>query len=288
MNDIITSWAWPWWSIIVGANIIQLSFCFYFVFVKRKKDNTPKDRYAGIMMILGIIFTFVGAYRSVFVSRYLTQLAWFDTIANSSLLIRSMALFAEISFALLFALTMLRIERDVPTHNSHSKLHRLIAKGPYIIVISIFLAQFFAYGGLIFKSRLSFAIEETLWTVGFLSILPLALIQMKNLWSQRQPQLKSLRIASIVIACWTVIYCIYGLAFHLPMEYWTSAIEQLHTNIPPLKSGWMAVKEAFFDVNPSHNYNDWGFGFVLWHSAYFTICVWISLLLMRAPRRLDL
>ena len=285
MNETLTSWAWPWWIIIVVFNLIQLTFCLNIVFVRRKKLSQPFDTYSRVMMISSIIFTVVAAYRSVFVSRYLTQFAWFDTIANSSLIIRTMAFFAEMSFALLFSLYLLRFEKDLPSERNQSFIYRLISKGPYIIVISLFLAQFFAYGGLIFKSRLSFAIEETLWSIGFLSILPLSLIQLKRIWSKRQEEWKDLRIASIVVASWCVIYCTYGLVFHLPLEYWSSAVEQLRTNVPPLKSSWIAFKEAFFVVNATHDYNDWGFGFLLWHSAYFTICVWISLLLMRAPRR---
>jgi len=285
MNTISTSWAWPWWAVIVGLNLIQLIFCFYFILVKRKKSRQTDDSYARVMLVLGTIFTVVAAYRSVFVSRYLTQYAWFDTIANSSLIIRSLAVFAEMSFALLFCLFMLRVEKDVPAQAGQGIIYRLLAKGPYVLVASLFLAQFFAYGGLIFKSRLSFAIEETLWTVGFLAILPLSLIQLKRIWSQKQSELKTVRIASMVVALWCVVYCTYGLVFHLPMEYWRTAIEQLQTNIPPFKTGWMAVKDALLEVNVTKNYSDWGFGFIFWHSCYFTCCVWITLLLMRAPRR---
>ena len=31
-------------------------------------------------------------------------------------------------------------------------------------------------------------------------------------------------------------------------------------------------------------YRDWGFGFLIWSSAYFSICTWISIFLMKAPR----
>jgi hypothetical protein len=285
MNEITTSWAWPWWSIIVTVNMIQLVFCIYYVISKRNKSSVKLDGYGKAMIILGLIFTVVGAYRSIFVSRYLTQLAWFDTIANSSLIIRSMAFFAEMSFALQFALFLLRFEKDIPAKDSRGVLYRLYSKGPYIIVICLFIAQFFAYGGLIFKSRLAFAIEETLWSIGFLSILPLSMSQLIRIWHQRQAELKVMRIASAVVALWCTIYCIYGLAFHLPLEYWSSAIDQIQTNIPQLKSGFSAFKDALLDVNVTHNYQDWGFGFIFWHSSYFTICVWISLFLMRAPRR---
>lgn len=58
----------------------------------------------------------------------------------------------------------------------------------------------------------------------------------------------------------------------------------METGIPEIKSGFSAVFQAFSVVNVTHDYNNWGFGFLLWHSAYFSVCVWISLFLMRAPR----
>ncbi len=285
MSEAANAWAWPWWGIMVGINIIQLIICFYFVFKAQKRLTAQRDTYEKWMMIFGIIFTIVAAYRSVFVSRYLTQYAWFDTIANSSLIVRSLAFFAEISFAFLFGLYLLRVEKDVPGQNASSLLNRLLTRGPYVIIISIIVAQFFAYGGLIFKSRLSFAIEESLWSLGFYAILPLALVQWKRLWPMRSPELKALRITSMVVGVWCIIYCTYAVVFHLPAEYWATAIDQMRTNIPELKSGWSAVYDSFYKVNVTHSFSDWGIGFFIWHSSYFTICVWLSLMLMRAPRR---
>ena len=150
----------------------------------------------------------------------------------------------------------------------------------------IFLAQFFAYGGLIFKSRLSFAIEETLWSAGFFAILPLAIMQAKRVWRDKQTAgLQALRLSATVIALWCVVYCSYGVVFHLPFEYWATAIEQLSSNEPAMKFGWSAVGDALMIVNPTQQYSDWGFGFLFWHTAYFTVCVWIALLLMRAPAK---
>ena len=95
-----------------------------------------------------------------------------------------------------------------------------------------------------------------------------------------------LRTFSAVNLSWCVIYCSYGLLYHLPTEYWATALEQLRTGEPQLKTGFSAIKDAFKSVNVTHHYPDWGFGFVLWHSAYFSVCVWLSIFLMRAPRYL--
>jgi hypothetical protein len=242
------------------------------------------------MRFMGLAFTLVAMYRSVFVSRYLYQYGWFDTIANSSLIIRSSAWMAELSFAGLIAFAMLRFNKDMPQNNRGGRylLSQYERHAPWALVTCIFLAQFFATGGLITKSRLLFAIEETLWGVGFLSVLPLAIIQLRRAFpggqKSKPPELGMLRTFSVLNVGWCLIYCTYALIYHLPTEYWATALEQLKTGIPPIKTDISAVADAFYIVNVSHSYPDWGFGFVLWHSAYFSVCVWLALFLMRAPR----
>ena len=240
---------------------------------------------------MGVIFTLVAAYRAVFVSRYTAQLAWFDTVANSSLLIRTFAIAAELSFSGLIALAMLRVNSDLPAAGDaqdHKFKSFMTTKSPYVLIICIVLAQFFATSGLITKNQTLFAIEETLWTFGFLAVLPLALIQLRRVYAvkdeEKAARLKMLRQSTVIIAAWCVFYCAYGLFYHLPLETWAGAINQMETGLPDIKSGADAVRDAFLIVNETKVYADWGFGFLLWHSAYFTILVWISIFLMRAPR----
>jgi hypothetical protein len=276
---------------MVAINIVNVAMAAY---CYRQSVNAPdgSSQYMKRMRVMGLIFTVVALYRAVFVSRYLYQYAWFDTIANSSLIIRCFAWAAELSFSGLFALAMLRFNADMPCSNTRQS--RLIAfykdNGPYALIACIFLAQFFATGGLITKSRLLFAIEETLWSLGFLAILPLAVIQFRRAFFSTNETasagLSMLKTFAAVNLSWCVIYCSYGLVYHLPTEYWASAFTQLETGIPEIKTGLMAVKDAFTVVNVTQNYSDWGFGFVIWHSAYFSVCVWLAIFLMRGPRRL--
>ncbi len=293
MSSSNTAWAWPWWTVIVLINVTNLVVC---AFVYRR-SLVPKDGsdtvYRRRMRMMGVIFTLVAAYRAIFVSRYTAQLAWFDTLANSSLLIRMFAVAAELSFSGLIALAMLRVNRDLPAsdeaHDNKFKLF-MTTKSPYVLIICIFLAQFFATGGLITKNQTLFAIEETLWTLGFLSVLPLALIQLRRVFAVKDnktvAQLKMLRQSTMIIAAWCMFYCSYGLFYHLPLETWAGAINQMETGLPIVKSGAVALRDAFLIVNETKAYSDWGFGFLLWHSAYFTILVWISIFLVRAPRKL--
>ncbi|MFC1785923.1 hypothetical protein ACFLZA_00985 [Candidatus Neomarinimicrobiota bacterium] len=286
-----TDWAWPWWTIMVTINIVNLIICAL-VF---RKSTLPiggvESSYRKRMRIMGLIFTVVGAYRAVFVSRYLSQMAWFDSILNSSLLIRIFAIAAELSFSGLIAFALLQVNKDLPAKDN-LKSNKIVSfftkRSPYFLIGCIFIAQFFATSGLIMKSNTLFAIEETLWSLGFLAVLPLAIIQVRRVYSLKDKEviksLKMLRQSSVLIVAWCVIYCSYGLFYHLPLESWPSAINQIETGLPAIKTGLSSIVNAFTIVNESKVYSDWGFGFLFWHSAYFSVCVWISIFLMRAPR----
>jgi len=290
MNSTYTDWAWPWWTVMVIINVMNLIVCMW-VF---KRSLNPKDGsdtlYRKRMRIMGVIFTIVGAYRAVFVSRYFSQMAWFDTIANSSLLIRVFAIFAELSFSGLIAFAMLRVNSDLPSENKSSNKFTtfFVTKSPYFLIGCIFIAQFFATNGLIMKSDTLFAIEETLWSIGFLAVFPLSIIQLRCVYKIKDKDskrnLKMFRQSTILITAWCLIYCSYGIFYHLPLESWPYAFQQIKTGLPTIKSGVSAIKDAFLIVNESKAYRDWGFGFLFWHSAYFSVCVWIAIFLMRAPR----
>ena len=290
-----TAWAWPWWSAMVAVNIINVIVCLT-IFRRTTRSaggfSNITDQYQKHMLIMGLIFTMVGAYRAVFVSRYLYQFAWFDVLANSSLLIRFFAIFAELSFAGLFAYAMLRFSKDLASNNhTNPALNFIESRSPYLLFFCIFTAQFFATIATINKNNTLFAIEETLWTAGFLLILPLAFIQLRRALSIKaeaeKKRIKMLLTSSKVIFAWCIGYCSYGVFFHLPMDFFSdtaSSTMAVTTAVPVAQEGLAAVWDAFFIVNESKEFGDWGFGFLFWHSSYFSICVWLAIFLMRAPR----
>jgi len=290
-----TAWAWPWWSAMVAVNILNVIVCLT-IFRRTTRSaggfSNITDQYQKHMLIMGLIFTMVGAYRAVFVSRYLYQFAWFDVLANSSLLIRFFAIFAELSFAGLFAYAMLRFSKDLASNNHRNPaLNFIESRSPYLLFFCIFTAQFFATIATINKNNTLFAIEETLWTAGFLLILPLAFIQLRRALSIKaeaeKKRIKMLLTSSKVIFAWCIGYCSYGVFFHLPMDFFSDTANStmaVTTAMPVAQAGLAAVWDAFFIVNESKEFGDWGFGFLFWHSSYFSICVWLAIFLMRAPR----
>ena len=144
MSDFFATWAWPWWTVIVFINVINLVVGGLVYKRSLHPQAGSEEKYRKRMRLMGVIFIMVAAYRSVFVSRYITQLAWFDSVANSSLLIRLYATAAELSFSGLIALAMLQTNRDLPatdTENKNGLMSFFGSTSPYFLMVCIFLAS---------------------------------------------------------------------------------------------------------------------------------------------------
>jgi hypothetical protein len=284
MPDDATAWAWPWWTVMVLINALNLTLCVRIFLRTAGSVDDPDWRYRTWMRRMGVVFTIVGAYRSVFVCRYSTQMAWFDTLANSSLLIRGFALFAEVSFSGLFALALIQANRDLAVDPAAAMARRFTRRAPYVLWGCISLAQVFATTGVITKSELAFAIEETLWFTGFVTVLPLAVLQLRRASAMRDSgRFEPIRRFALLTVLWCGVYCAWSLCLNLPTA-WGAALRQIRTGIPEIRHGLGAVRDALLVVHESKAWGDWGFGFLFWHSSYFSVCVWLSLFLMSAPR----
>ncbi len=293
------TWAWYWWGTLVAINAINLTIGI-FLFIRSMKDSHPAEaghpvdsRYQDRMRILGLVFLGVAFYRSIFVSSYLEQLAWFNSLLNSSLLIRCLAIFAELSFAGLIALSLLRMNDDVPEliPNKNRFAAFLQTKAPIVFFWCIFIANFFATAATITKVDVLFAIEETLWGLAFLSIIPMLIMSMRKLYAFRNmpawEHTRPFRVLTIILAIFAIGYSFYSLFYHLPIEYWPSALAQLRmaNPEPAFRFGFQAIRDALLIVHETKDLNAWGgIGFIIWHTGYFSICGWMVLFLMTAPR----
>lgn len=289
------TWAWQWWGTLVALNVIQLIICI-FLFLRSRKSRNPVDaRYLQMMRTMGVVFVAVALYRSVFVSSYLEQLAWFNSVLNSSLLIRCLAIFAELSFAGLIANSLLRMNEEIPALiDTRNKLTVFLqTRTPIILVVCIFIANIFATSATITKIDLLFALEETFWGIGFLSIIPMLIISLRKLSAYRNTPkgetVRQFRIALILITVFSIGYALFEFGFNLPVVYWPQAIAQLQmpNPEPAFRFGVQAIRDAFLIVHETRDLQAWGgMGFVVWHTGYFSICVWIVLFLMTGPRSL--
>ena len=281
-----------WWTIMVAFNVLSLFVyvCWFFKSIKTDALEPENKKYKSIMRILGAVFVFVSMYRSIFVSSYPNRLSWFNTMANSPLIIRIFATFAEISFALLIMIPLIHLNHEMPADCKFTKTKFgkfIVNKGPYIIFICLFTAQFFAYSGLFTQHLTLFAIEETLWGLGFLSIAPAAICHAVCVFRDHKNEkaYKFVKVYLVVLCTFTVGYLLYQFLYSLPVGYYSQLAEDL---AKPHLSGMEAINSAIYKFTASRDYNTWGgIGFFIWHSGYFSVCTWMNMLYAMAPRKLE-
>ena len=272
-----TAWAIPWYVVMTTINIVCLVYCV----IVYKRSLEPRDgkdaTYRKWMRIMGVIFTVVSAYRAIAV----VATPYTFRIPNT---------FAEVAFAGLFGYAMLRFNAYLPAKDDGhpNKFKTVINKSPYILIGCIILAQPIDTWGGFTNFALTSVYVETLWGIGFLSILPLAIIQLRRVLSikdkETQERFRMLRYSAIMIAVWCVVYCMYRWIFTLP-GMWSRGYDQLLAGLPPILTGEQALIDALgVRIPSSWEYGDWGIFYIIWRTAYFSILTWMSLFLMNAPR----
>ena len=280
-----------WWLFVVLANAVCV-VAYVFLFVKSVKTDAlePENKkYKSILRILVAIFVFVSMYRSIFVCSYPNRLVWFDSMANSPLVIRILATFAEISYALLIMIPLVHLNKEMPLDSKFAKSKVggfLVNKGPYMIFICLFTAQFFAYSGLFTQHLTLFAIDETLWTLGFLSITPALYSHLSDIVKNHKgdKSVSLIKAFLIVLTLFTTGYIIYQVAFSLPVTYYSQLAADLAKPHLTFAEG---IPNALYNYNPTRSFDEWGgIGFFIWHTGYFTICTWMNILYAMAPRKL--
>ena len=152
----------------------------------------------------------------------------------------------------------------------------MLKKLPYFTFGCIFIAQFFAYAGLITGYLTPFAIEETLWALAFLSVTPLVIVGLKQ-----KSVVKSYKQFLVIMAIWCGGYLAFQCFYALPFSYYANLSHDIGKVIPH-----DALRRAIFGFTSTKDFDKWGgLGFFIWHSGYFSICAWMVLFFMTAPRK---
>jgi len=261
--------------IISAANFIFGALLFFGLF--QKKTEPENAKYSLLLRILGLVFIAVALYRSNFVTSYQNRLAWYDTLFNSPFFIRCLAFCAELSFNGMIAAILLKMGKEMNPAGDR-KLARAAEKLPIAGFACIFIAQFFAYASLIAQYKTALAIEETLWALAFFCYVPLVAMGLRQ--AKKQPAaFKGYQAFLIVMAVWCAGYLVFQCFGALPLHY--AHISQDVGLVVPSD----ALRTAIFGFTKTRDFAVWGgTGFFIWHTGYFSLCSWMALLFMTAPR----
>jgi len=274
------SWDAVWHTITVAISCVNLAIGLVIVIrlVRRRGEESRHVAYRRFLCAAGLLFLTVAAYRSVFVTKYVGGLVWFDTAFNSPFLIRCLACLAELSFIGLIAGVSLRMIHSAARRVGPSGPHfgPLVSRLPYVAVACIFVAQFFAFTGLITQFQWPGAVEETLWALAFLSIAPVIVVGLRH-----RPAVPGFHIWLVMMAVWCAGYLVFQIGYALPFMYWANVAQDIGQALPA-----DALRQAISGYTRTRDLGTWGgIGFFIWQTGYFSLCSWMTLVMMTTPRR---
>ena len=276
------TWDIKWWTTMVSIAVINFGLMVLVLIktFKWEKEIPELKKYYRLLRVLGVTFASVALYRSIFVSSYPNKLAWFDTLFNSPFVIRSVAFFAELSFIGIICIILVKVNKDFPMSFKKKGIEKFFKMVPFISFSCIFVANIFAFLGLITQYMTLFAIEETLWAIVFLFILPVIIVRLKKLKSINNYHY-SYKVFLIWMIAWCVGYSLFQWGFALPFTHWAEVASDKGRVIP--HDAFVQSITLFWKTR---DFETWGgIGFFVWHSGYFSICTWMVISFMLGPRK---
>lgn len=174
------------------------------------------------VLLLGFLVVAVALYRSILPNDYETRRVWRDTPANSVIAVRLLALFAEISFACMIVISYMMATGAWAAEG--------VSVSVTIFATLVIVAQIPATIGAQTALPWLFALEETLWALGAVALIP------ASLWLTRQGG--RTRTMGIVMMVALSIYLVFQ-AVTVPMR-WAAG----HLGVPVSTLSWFSTTNA--------------------------------------------
>lgn len=213
------------------------------------------------LVLLCAIYVVGCAFRSVLPRADVQRICLFDTWLSSVLIGRSVATLAELCFALQWAIVLRELARI-----THSDTAKNIAN---LIVPLIALAECCSWYAVISTNFLGNVLENSLWTVTF-ALIAVALLRLTLSFRGLA------QFAVVAAAVGTGGYVLFMCGVDVPMYFarWQAQLTDgkqylgLLSGLHDLATRWVVT----------HNFARWH-NEIPWMSLYFSVAVWMSLLL---------
>ncbi len=257
-----------WWagmSVIGVVNIALWVYAFTRLPSRKLQASTPLSRYRSWQWMMSGIYVLGCASRSFILRNDGQRFSMVDSWISSVLVGRSVATLAEISFVVQWTLLLFLLARR--TGNGHV---RFIA---WTLVPLIVVAEAFSWYGVVTTNNLGHAIEESIWAFSaglFITALGLC---------YRKVEATVRRFLSAGIALGTG-YIAFMVTVDVPTYFsrWRADEASGET--------YLTISEGLQDIQRytvTGRWEDWQYA-VVWMTPYFSLAVWMSLLLIFLPR----
>eukprot|EP00042_Codosiga_hollandica_P025894 m.118824 g.118824 ORF g.118824 m.118824 type:complete len:293 (-) comp52023_c0_seq2:65-943(-) len=267
-----------WWAALSSVSAVNVAFA-----VRKYTRLQPSA-----LSTLGVIYTAVCAFRSVFPRIDVERTCLFATPLSYISIGRSAATLAEVSLGLQLTLVCKDMARWAIFATTHTKgsavpLHvrffdKLLAPAPVWLAI---IGNTFCWLAVLSKNQLLHAFESATWLlIGATLLLSLAslLIVHRATDEKTRGQGPSLLLLTVGFVG-TAVFVGFMIAVDLPMYLHKHALDRAENKV------FLGFREGVIDTfrcNVDRSFAFWGKE-MPWLSGYFTVAVWMSIRLMQSP-----
>ena len=247
-----------WWIALCAISALNIVAWY------RVSRDAPGHRQR--QRALSLIFVLVCAFRSFLPRADVQRICLVDSWWSTVLVGRSVATVAELCFMAQWALILRETAEDLG-----SDFAVLIS---HVMVPLIACAECFSWYAVVTTSYIGNALEESTWTLTS----TLAIAAAASLWPRlAQKYRKYLAVALIFGAGYVLFMCTVDVPMYvtrwradeLAGRHYFDWVDGLHD----LATRWVVTR----------NREDWN-GELAWMGLYFSVAVWFSIALVRAPR----
>lgn len=266
---MVFSDAREWWALLRWLPVINaLIWLSVAAWMWRARDRWPPDAWLNRrwLLLLSAGYVLGCGWRSVLPVFDVPRLVMVDSFLSSVIVGRSVATFAELCFAAQWALLLRELSRT-----SGNAFGLWVSRA---VLPLIALAEMFSWHAVLTTSNFGHVVEESLW--GLTAVLLVA--SFASMWHGLEQACRP----------WLATWCIGGLAY---------AVYMFGVDVPMYFTRWMAeegaghgslsLAQGLMDAAQrwvvSHSWEDWR-SEVIWMTSYFSLAVWLSILLAATPR----
>jgi hypothetical protein len=257
-----------WWIGMSGIGLFNIALWLYlFKRLPSQLGETTGSlpRYRRLQWIFSGVFVFGCASRSFIIRDDGGRLSMIDSWIGSVMVGRSVATVAELCFVIQWALLLALLSKRTGV--------RAASVFANVIVPLIVIAEVASWYGVVTTNNLGHAIEESIWAFcAFLFILGLGLCYRKV-----EPPVRRFITLGIGVG---VAYLVFMLTVDVPTYFarWRADEASGYT--------YLTITEGLQDVQRvvvTGQWEAWQYDMV-WQTPYFSLAVWISLVLIFLPK----
>jgi hypothetical protein len=242
-----------WWAGLCAVSLLNI-----FLWLQAACVELPVTQYRSWQLLLSGIYVAVCAFRSTFPRVDLERFCLWDTSLSAIFIGRSVAMLAEICFAVQCTLFLSKL--SVMTHISY--LHPL----SLCVVPGIVIAQCCCWYAIITLNHLGHAVEELFWAI----ILAFLAVGLAGAWPYTHGTL-SLVIAISIAGCVGAVLVMSLVDIPMYIARWRQSRRH-----QPYLSIMGGVTDTLTRRHSTSSWLVWRHE-ALWMTLYFSVAVWLSI-----------